>query len=128
MLIFNKLKISEDFKKLLILHFKSNYEVGGIIFAKRKRFYTMLDTLSFKKGTALSISFDDEDFALFTKPEGDFILGTWHTHPFQNEIEPSVIDIKQWNKWNKRLIHLIYNGNEVKIYTAKGELVYVGKI
>lgn len=128
MLIFNKLKTGKDFKKLLILHFKPNYEVGGIIFAKRKGFYTILDTLSFKKGNELSINFDNEDFVLFIKPKGDFVLGTWHTHPFQNEIEPSVIDINQWNKWNKRLIHLIYNGNEVKIYTAKGELIYVEKI
>lgn len=128
MWMFNNIKLSKDFRKLLKIHFNAHYEVGGIIFAKRNIFYTSLETISFKKGKPVSITFDSDDVALFEKPKGNFIVGTWHTHPFQKEIQASSIDLKQWKKWNKNFIHLIYNGNKIKIYTSKGEVIYVEQI
>ena len=125
---FRKIKLSKDLKSLLKIYFKEQYEVGGIIFAKRYMFYTMLETISFKKGAPLSICFDNQDVSLFEIPKGNIIIGTWHTHPFQKEIQPSNIDLKQWKKWKKEFIHLIYNGNKIKLYTSKGELIYVKEI
>lgn len=125
---FKRIKLSQDFKSLLKIHFKNQYEVGGVIFAKKHTFFTTLETLSFKKGAPLSITFNEEDGILFQTPKGNTIVGTWHTHPFQNEIQPSNIDLKQWKKWKKEFIHLIYNGYKVKIYTSKGELIYVEQI
>lgn len=127
MLIFNKIVLSQEFKRLLKIHFNSKYEVGGIIYAKRKGFQVVLNTLSFKKGVALSLSFYDDDKFLFLKPKRHFILGTWHTHPFQKEINPSSIDLSQWKKWNRRFLHLIYNGTQIKIYNSGGNLIYVDK-
>lgn len=125
---FKRIKLSQDFKSLLKIHFKNQYEVGGVIFAKKHTFFTTLETLSFKKGAPLSITFNEEDEVLFQTPKGNTIVGTWHTHPFQNEIQPSNIDLKQWKKWKKEFIHLIYNGYKIKIYTSKGELIYVEQI
>ena len=125
---FKKIKISKDAKRLLKIHFKQEYEVGGIIFAKNKIFYTEIETLSFKKGAPLTITFDKQDTSLFEIPRGNFIVGTWHTHPFQKEVNPSSIDLKQWKEWNNKFIHLIYNGEKLKIYTSKGGLISVEKI
>lgn len=121
------IKISKDLKKLLKIHYKANYEVGGIIFAKRKGIFLELETLSFKKGKNFYISFDEDDMQLFEKPIGNFIIGTWHSHPFQKEIKASIIDIEQWKSWEKKFIHIIYNEIEIKIFTSKGELIYVEK-
>ncbi|MBR3882016.1 MAG: hypothetical protein IKJ36_01980 [Clostridia bacterium] len=125
---FNKFKISKDVKRLLKIHFKKEYEVGGVVFAKNKFFYTEIETLSFKKGAPLTITFNKEDTSLFEIPKGNFIVGTWHTHPFQKEVNASSIDLNQWKKWNKKFIHLIYNGEKLKIYTSKGGLISVEKI
>lgn len=128
MLKLKRIRISDDFEKMLNIHFNNNYEVGGVIFAKRDLFNIYLETLSFKKGFPISISFNEEDIQLFEVPKGNIIMGTWHTHPFQENVQPSNIDLKQWREWRKELIHLVYNGKQIKIYTAKGELVYVAKI
>lgn len=125
---FKRIKLSQDLKSLLKIYFKNEYEVGGIIFAKNHICHIKLETLSFKRGAPLSISFNDEDRNLFEIPKDNIIVGTWHTHPFQREIQPSSIDFKQWKRWKKDFIHLIYNGEKIKIYTSKGELIYVGKI
>lgn len=128
MLRLKKIKISDNFKKMLKIHFNNDYEVGGVIFAKKDIFNIYLETLSFKKGFPISISFNDRDIQLFETPKKHIIIGTWHTHPFQENVQPSSIDLKQWRQWRKGLIHLVYNGKQIKIYTAKGELVYVAKI
>lgn len=62
---FKRIKLSQDFKSLLKIHFKNQYEVGGVIFAKKHTFFTTLETLSFKKGAPLSITFNEEDGILF---------------------------------------------------------------
>ena len=91
-------------------------------------FSIYLETLSFKKGFPISISFNEEDIQLFEVPKGNIIMGTWHTHPFQEKVQASNIDFYQWKKWNKKYIHLIFNGKEIKIYTSKGEVIYNAKI
>lgn len=128
MLRLKKIKISNNFKTMLKIYFNNKYEVGGIIFAKKDLFNIYLETLSFKKGFPISINFCSEDIQLFETPKKHIIIGTWHTHPFQEKVQPSSIDLKQWKKWKKGFIHLIYNGKQIKIYTEKGELVYVAKI
>lgn len=119
-----KINISKDFIDLLKIHFNNDYEVGGVIFAYKKGFKNIIDTLSFKKGEKMHIDFNDDDNSLFEVPPKHFIVGTWHTHPFQNKITASNIDLLQWKKWNKKYLHLIFNGNGIKIYTAKGEIIY----
>lgn len=47
MLRLKKIKISDNFKKMLKIHFNNDYEVGGIIFAKKDIFNISLETLSF---------------------------------------------------------------------------------
>ena len=49
MLKLKRIRISDDFEKMLKIHFNNNYEVGGVIFAKRNLFNIYLETLSFKK-------------------------------------------------------------------------------
>lgn len=127
MLVYKRIKLSKTLIKLLKIYFNKDYEVGGILFAHRKGLRIVIDTLSFKKGNPFSIDFDDKDVSLFEVPTKHVIIGTWHTHPFQQEVSPSSIDLEQWDKWKKRYIHLIYNGEEIKIFTSKGEVLYVGK-
>lgn len=128
MLKLKRIRISDDFEKMLKIHFNNDYEVGGVIFAKRDLFNIYLETLSFKKGFPISISFNEEDIQLFEVPKGNIIMGTWHTHPFQEKVQASNIDFYQWKKWNKKYIHLIFNGKQIKIYTSKGEVIYDAKI
>lgn len=129
MLRLKRIKISNDFKKMLKIHFNNTYEVGGIIFGKKNIFNIyFLETLSFKRGFTSSITFNSKDLQLFEIPNEYIIIGTWHTHPFQVEIQPSDIDLKQWKKWNKDFIHLVFNGEQIKIYTVEGKLIYVGEI
>lgn len=128
MLKLKSIRISNNFKKMLKIHFNNDYEVGGVIFAKKNIYSVYLETLSFKRGFPMSISFNEEDIQLFDVPRGQVIIGTWHTHPFQESVQASSIDFKQWRKWNKKYIHLIFNGKEIKIYTSKGEVIYNAKI
>ena len=64
MLRLKKIKISDNFKKMLKIHFNNDYEVGGIIFAKKDIFNISLETLSFKKGFPISISFNDRRYTI----------------------------------------------------------------
>lgn len=128
MLRSKKININKDFIDLLKIHFNNDYEVGGVIFAYKKRFKIVIDTLSFKKGNRMHIDFTSDDVALFEVPPKHYIVGTWHTHPFQNKIAASNIDLAQWKKWNRKYLHLIFNGNEIKIFTSKGDIVYDRKI
>lgn len=128
MLISKRIEISEDFFNLLKIHFNQEYEVGGVMFAYKRGFKIILDTISFKKGHAMHIDFTEEDLSLFEVPKKYYTIGTWHTHPFQNIVKASIIDLNQWKKWNEKYIHLIYNGKEIKIYTSKGEIMYEQKI
>ena len=45
MLRLKKIKISDNFKKMLKIHFNNDYEVGGIIIAKKDIFNISLETL-----------------------------------------------------------------------------------
>lgn len=128
MLLSKKIEISDDFINLLRIHFNRDYEVGGIIFGYKKGFKIILDTISFKRGQSMHIDFTEEDLSLFEAPKRYYVIGTWHTHPFQAKIEASNIDFRQWEKWNRKYLHLIFNGNKIKIYTSKGEVIYDRKI
>lgn len=102
-----KIRITSNIIDQLYGYFDSDYEVGGALFGSRNKQTIEVMAVSMKYGTDTTITFDKNDLRLFYPPNDMELLGTWHTHPFQNTPIPSVIDYAQWSIWDKKFIHLI---------------------
>lgn len=119
-----KINIKQDVIDLIKIYNIYSFEVGGMIFGTKKFNKYTLNTLSFKKGKSVNISFSSGDKIIYQLPEKQKIIGTWHLHPMQLEARPSSVDLKQWNTWKKNYIHIICTKKGFKIFNSKGECLY----
>ena len=118
------ISIKQDIIDLLKIYNVHQYEVGGMIFGRKKLNKYILMTLSFKKGKSTNINFSSNDKIIYQLPEKQKVIGTWHLHPMQMEVCPSIIDLQQWKSWGKKYIHIICTKKEFKIFNSKGECLY----
>lgn len=119
-----KIDIKNDVIDLIKIYKNYKLEVGGMIFGRKIFNKYVLKTLSFKKGENVRINFSINDKIIYQLPEKQSIIGTWHLHPMQNKVNPSIIDLKQWERWNRKYIHIICARNNFKIFNSKGECLY----
>lgn len=96
-------------------------EVGGALFGTRNRGTYKIIAISIKQGEQFRISFNEHDSRLFFPPENLILLGTWHTHPFQEVPTPSIIDYAQWRNWGRKLVHIILGESVYSIYNRNGK-------
>ena len=119
-----KINIKQDVIDLIKIYNTYPFEVGGMIFGRKKFNIYMLKTLSFKKGKSININFSSDDKIIYHLPEKQKIIGTWHLHPMQLEASPSITDLKQWKDWEKNYIHIICTKKEFKIFNNEGVCLY----
>ncbi len=119
-----KINIKQDVIDLIKIYNVHSFEVGGMIFGRKKFNKYILKTLSFKKGRSTNINFSSNDKIIYQLPEKQKIIGTWHLHPMQLEAIPSIIDLQQWKSWKKIYIHIICTKKEFKIFNSEGECLY----
>ncbi len=119
-----KINIKQDVIDLIKIYNNYQFEVGGMIFGRKKFNQYTLKTLSFKKGKSVNIDFSSNDKIIYQLPEKQKIIGTWHLHPMQLKASPSIIDLKQWKSWKKNYIHIICTKREFNIFNSEGECLY----
>lgn len=117
-----KYTISEIVVDLLRIYSDFDYEVGGLLFANEE---SEIVTVSFKKGSSVSVSFNQDDSKLHYGIENTKVVGTWHLHP-KMSFSPSGQDKRQWKDWKNLDIHIICNDYGFKVYNSRGEGINEG--
>jgi len=119
-----KIAIKKEVIEILMMYKEFCYEVGGMLFGSNVFSKLSIKAISTQKGKPFSITFSNDKSKIYYPPYKQRIIGTWHLHPNQQNLNPSYVDLNQWRKWNKKYIHLLSNGNKLKIYNYKGDCLY----
>lgn len=86
----------------------SSVENGGIMFGRMHplwvEIYDVSDAGPNANRTKYGVTFDNEyirDYSLHNEKQDYFFLGTWHSHPPNYNIYPSMMDISTMKKLNE---------------------------
>ncbi len=118
-----KIEISSSVEQSLYRYIKFPNEVGGGLFGIKEEKCIQIKAISMKQGEEARITFYDTDSRLFSPPEGLILLGTWHSHPFQDNPIPSIIDLTQWKIWQSEFLHLIIGERRLICCNSNGKII-----